>query len=83
MCFTWWFKKDLVFTKQNKSKSGNVHHNKTRMQKIIFLTLKVMVMMNFKEQLSAKQKQMLICTLATYKITKTQNENKINTYNKK
>jgi hypothetical protein len=41
-----------------------------------------MVMMNFEEELNAKQKQMLICTLATYKITKTQNKNKINTYNK-
>jgi hypothetical protein len=51
------------------------------MQKITFLTLKVMVMMNFEEQLIAKQKQMLICTLATYKITKTPNKNKINTYN--
>ncbi len=59
-----------------------MHHNKTRMQKITFLTLKLMVMMNFEEELNAKQKQMLICTLATYKITKTQNKNKINTYNK-
>jgi hypothetical protein len=50
------------------------------MEKITFLTLKVM--MNLEEQLNAKQKQMLICTLATYKITKTQNENEIYTYNK-
>jgi hypothetical protein len=39
-------------------------------------------MIHFEEQLSAEQKQMLICTLVIYKITKTQNENKINTYNK-
>ncbi len=57
-----------------------MYHNKTRMEKITFLTLKVM--MNLEEQLNAKQKQMLICTLATYKITKTQNENEIYTYNK-
>ncbi len=53
------------------------------MEKITFLTLKVMVMMNLEEQLNAKQKQMLIYTLVTYKITNTQNKKKINIYNQK